>query len=313
MRILLTGGTGFIGRHVVAALCRRGDHCVVISRSGRNPWEQQAGTPGTPGQLAPGSVEVLAADPTQPGPWQEAVGRAEAVINLAGERIVDPFRRWTAARKQRLIASRVDTTRQVAAAVRAAATKPRVLVSGSAVGYYGPRGDAVLDESAPPGGDFLARLAVEWERAALEVADLTRVVLLRTGLVLARDAPGLAPLVPWFRLGLGGSWGDGKGWWSWIHIADLVGLVLWALDGEVAGPLNATAPNPVTVDEFADTLGAIFQRPVWFRMPAVGLRLALGEAADALLHLQRVIPAKALAAGYAFRFPALRDALEDLF
>ncbi len=302
MRVLITGGTGFIGRHLVAALRQRGEHCVVISRSGKNPWDSQ-----------PGSVEVVAADPTRAGAWQAAVAQADAVINLAGERIVDPWHRWTPARKQRLIASRVDTTRQVVAAVRAAATKPQVLVSGSAVGYYGPRGDAVLDESAPPGGDFLAQLAVQWEHAAMEAADLTRVVLLRTGLVLARDAPALAPLVPWFQLGLGGSWGDGKGWWSWIHLADLVGLVLWALDHEVRGPLNATAPHPVTVDEFADTLGAVFQRPVWFRMPALGLRLALGEAADALLHLQRVIPAKALAAGYGFQFPALRDALEDLF
>jgi uncharacterized protein (TIGR01777 family) len=302
MRILITGGTGFIGRHLVAALRQRGEHCVVISRSGKHPGGQ-----------GPGSVEVVAADPTRAGTWQAAVAQADAIINLAGERIVDPWRRWTPARKERLIASRVETTRQIAAAIRQAASRPKVLVSGSAIGYYGPRGDAVLDESAPAGGDFLARLAVQWEQAALEAADLVRVVLLRTGLVLARDAPALAPLVPLFRLGLGGSWGDGKGWWSWIHIADLVGLVLWALDYEITGPLNATAPNPVTVDEFADTLGAVFQRPVWFRMPAIGLRLALGEAADALLHLQRVIPAKALAAGYAFQFPTLRQALEDLF
>ena len=148
---------------------------------------------------------------------------------------------------------------------------------------------------------------------AREADDLTRVVLFRTGIVMARDAPAVAPLIPLFRVGLGGSWGNGKGWWSWIHIADLVGLALLAIDGALAGPLNVTAPNPVTVDDFADTLGAVFRRPVLFRMPAIGLRLALGEQADVLLHLQRVRPAKALAAGYQFRFPALREALEDLF
>jgi hypothetical protein len=300
MHVFLTGATGFIGRQLIRALLDRGDRCTVVSRAGLNPWGEAR-------------VTVLQADPTRAGQWQRAVAGADAVVNLAGERIVHPLRRWTTSRKARLVASRVETTRQVAAAIRAASPKPRVLVSGSAIGYYGPRGDEILDETAPAGRDFLSGLAVEWERAAREAEDLTRVVVFRTGIVLAGDAPALAPLIPLFRIGLGGSWGDGKGWWSWIHIADVVGLALLAIDGSIAGPLNATAPNAVTVDDFADTLGAVFRRPVLFRMPAIGLRLALGEGADVLLHLQRAIPAQALAAGYRFRFPGLREALEDLF
>ncbi len=300
MKVFLTGATGFIGTYLVRALLDRGDQCTVVSRASRNLW-------------ADARVTVVRADPTRPGDWQRAVAGADAVVNLAGERIVHPLYRWTANRKARLVTSRVETTRQVVAAIRSASPRPRVLVSGSAIGFYGPRGDDILDESAPSGRDFLADLAVEWERAAREASDTTRVVLFRTGIVLASGAPAVAPLIPMFRIGLGGSWGNGKGWWSWIHIADLVGLALLAIDGSVTGPLNVTAPNSVTVDDFADTLGAVFRRPVLFRMPAIGLRLALGEGADVLLHLQRAVPAQALAAGYRFRFPTLREALEDLF
>jgi uncharacterized protein (TIGR01777 family) len=300
MQVFLTGGTGFIGRSVVNSLLQRGDRCTVVSRSGRNPWNDP-------------QVTVIAGDPSQPGPWQRAVAGADAVVNLAGERLVHPLHRWTRARKALLVASRVDTTRQVVAAVRAADPRPRVLVSGSAVGYYGDRGDDLVEETAAPGDDFLAQMALAWERAALEGRDATRVVVLRTGLVLARDAPVLRPMLPAFRAGLGGSWGTGRGWWSWIHLADLVGLFLLALDQPLEEAFNATAPNPVTVDQFAFALGAALRRPVLFRMPAIGLRLAMGEAADALLHLQRVLPARALAADYRFRFPTLLGALEDLF
>lgn len=300
MTVFLTGATGFIGKYLVRTLLERGDHCTVVSRTGRNPWAHPR-------------ASVIQGDAARPGEWQRAVSGADAVVNLAGERIVHPLHRWTPARKAQIVASRVETTRQVVAAIRSASAPPRVLVSGSAIGFYGPRGEEVLDETAPAGHDFLAGLAVEWERAARAAERVTRVVALRTGVVLATDAPALAPMLPFFRRGLGGSWGNGRGWWSWIHIADVVGLALLAVDGAITGPVNATAPNPVMVDDFADTLGRVFRRPVLFRMPAIGLRLALGEQADALLHLQRVTPARALAAGYRFRFPTLREALEDLF
>jgi len=298
MNVFLTGATGFVGRYLVPALLQRGDCCTVVSRRATNPWNDSR-------------VTMVPGDPTQPGPWQRAMAGSDAVINLAGERLVHPLRRWTGARKALLASSRVDTTQQVVAAIRAAQPRPAVLVNGSAVGYYGARGDNILDETAVPGDDFLAQLVLAWERAALEGRDTTRVVVMRTALILARDAPGLTPFLPLFRLGVGGSWGNGRGWWSWIHVADVVGLYLLALDGPLAGAVNVSAPNPVTVDQFAFALGKALRRPVLFRMPAIGLRLAMGEAADALLHLQRVIPARALAAGYRFRFPALGEALEE--
>jgi uncharacterized protein (TIGR01777 family) len=300
MHIVLTGGTGFLGRALIGALLQRGDRCTVISRSGRDLWHTDA-------------VRVIRADPTRPGEWQRAVAGVDAVVNLAGERVVHPLHPWTAARKATLLASRVETARRVAEAVRSADPRPRVLVSASGINYYGSHGAERLEEDAPPGDDFLARLCVAWEAAARTAADVTHVAVVRTGVVLAADAPVLAPMLPFFRLGLGGSWGDGRGWWSWIHLADYVGLVLLALDGALEGPLNLTAPHPVTVDDFTAALGRALHRPVLLRMPAVGLRLALGEAADALLHLQRVVPASALAAGYEFRFPTLEQALANIF
>lgn len=297
MQVAITGGTGYIGRHLVEALLARGDDPVVISRSPGNPW-------------SPGRVTVVRGDPRQPGAWQDAVARADGVVNLAGAPIVEPPKRWTKRRKDLLWESRVATTLNVVAAIRDAARPPRVLVSGSAIGYYGPRGDDDVDERASAGQDFLGRLASAWEAAAGEAAGATRLTVVRTGLVLGPASPFLQPMVPLFRLGLGFWWGDGSQWLSWVHIADEIGMILHLLDREgLAGPFNLTAPHPVTVKEFAKTLGRAVHRPVWLPVPALPLRLALGEAADALLSLQRVIPRRAIETGYAFRFPRIEEAL----
>lgn len=300
MRVFLTGGTGFIGAHLIGALRHRGDECVVVSRGGSDT-------------LAAMGVRVIRADPTATGPWQEAVDGCDAVINLAGAKIVDPPHRWTAARKQELRDSRIETTRRVVEAITNAARRPEVLVTASAIGYYGPRGDDVLDEREPAGSDFLARLAAEWESAAAAAAPYARVTALRGGLALGADGGVLAAMTPIFKLGLGGPWGDGLEWWSWIHVEDQVRLTLFALDGVLEGPVNATAPNPVTVRDFVHALGHALHRPAVARVPEFAVRAALGEAADALLRLQRVVPAKALDAGFEFRFDTLEAALGDIF
>lgn len=296
MKILLTGGTGFIGRHLVRALLERGDDCVVVSRRDANPWDDDR-------------VRLVRGDPTRSGPWQSALGGADAVINLAGALLVDPPHRWTTARKQEIRASRVQTTLTLVEGMRAAAPPPRVLLSGSAVGYYGAHGDTPLDETAPPGSDFLAQLCVEWENAARTAPDGIRVVLLRTAPVLGPGGGVLQPMLTPFKLGVGGAWGSGTQWWSWVHIADVVGIVLFALDREIAGAVNVTAPTPVRVTEFVAALGDVLGRPTFARIPEFALRLALGEAAETLLASLRVLPRRVQDGGYAHRFPELRPAL----
>jgi uncharacterized protein (TIGR01777 family) len=299
MKVFLTGGTGFIGRHVVPALVERGDRCVVVSRGTAKPWNSDA-------------VELVKGDPTRSGPWQQALDGCDAVVNLAGNLIVDPPHRWTDQKKIEIRRSRAETTRCVADGLREAKHPPRVLVSMSGVNYYGSRGDRQLDETASPGSDFLARVCIEWEEAARAAEDVTRVAIMRGAPVLGLGGGVLAPMLPPFKLGVGGPWGPGTQWWPWIHITDLVGLLLLALEREVRGAVNAAAPNPVTVNEFAKTLGDALHRPSFTRMPEFALRIALGEAADLLLASMRVVPRRALDLGYEFRFPEVRAALEDV-
>ena len=299
MRIFLTGGTGFIGAQLVKALVKRGDECLVVSRSGEDSWN-------TP------LVRVVRADPSVAGEWQQLLSGVNAVINLAGERIIDPPRRWTAARKRRLRESRLSTTSNVADAIRRAQSPPSHFLSGSAIGYYGSSGDSLVDESTSPGCDFLAQVAREWEQSAMAAEDVVPVTLLRTGIVLGTTGGALTSLLPAFKLGLGGPWGNGLQWWSWIHIADEIGLILMLLDRKLDGAFNLTAPQPVTVNEFAAALGTALRRPALIRVPALLLRAGLGESASALLDLQRANPTRALDCGYRFQFPTLKDALEDL-
>jgi uncharacterized protein len=296
MRVFLTGATGLIGQALATSLLQDGHEVVALSRS------------ATPAGLPAGSRAVLG-DPSVPGAWQEELSRCDACVNLAGEPVAAG--RWTEERRRRIRDSRVNATRNVAAVI--AAGGPSVLVSGSAIGYYGPRGDEVLDESSPPGDDFLARVAVEWEAAASPARRRARVVLVRTGIVLAAGGGALPKLVLPFRVFAGGPVGDGGFWQSWIHLADQVGILRLALENPGAdGPVNATAPDPARNRDLARAIGRVLRRPSLITTPAFAVRAALGEMAEVVLASQRVLPRAALSLGYRFRWPALEPALRDL-
>ncbi|MCQ4347545.1 TIGR01777 family oxidoreductase [Pseudomonas stutzeri] len=296
MRILLTGGTGLIGRALCALWAGQGHELLVWSR---RPHEVAG--------LCCGARGIARLDEL----GEDAL--PDAVINLAGAPIAD--RPWTTARRQVLWDSRVTLTRQLVDWLAAREARPKVLVSGSAVGWYGDGGERLLDEDSPAGSeDFASELCFAWEEAALRAEALgIRVALVRTAPVLAPRGGMLARLLPPFRLGLGGRMGSGRQWMPWIHIEDEVGLIDFLLRHEdCRGPYNACAPNPVRNAEFAATLGRVLHRPACLPAPAFLLRLALGEMSDLLLGGQHLKPQRTLDAGYRFRFPDLEAALTDL-
>jgi uncharacterized protein (TIGR01777 family) len=295
MRVVVAGGTGFLGRPLVERLEREGHEVRVLSRR-------------------PSSARDVAWTPDGTvGPWAEKLDGADAVINLAGASIAGS--RWTAAHKTRIRDSRIRVTRSLVNAIGQATRRPPVFLSGSAIGYYGPHGDEMLTENAAPGNDFLASVCKEWEAEALRAATGTRVVLLRTGLPLERDGGALPQMALPFRLFAGGPVGSGSQYLSWIHRADWIGLTLWALrTSSVSGPLNLTAPNPVQNREFARTLGRVLRRPAFMPAPAFALRIALGEIADALLLTgQRVVPARAQSHSFEFQYATLEPALRAIY
>ncbi len=297
MRVFVTGSTGLIGRAVCAALLAKGHTVLALSR-----------TRDAAARL-PAGASAVEGDPTSSGSWQDDLARCDACVLLAGEPL--DAGRWNAERKRRIRDSRVRSTANVAAVVRERG--PTVVVAGSAVGFYGSRGDEVLDEASPPGRDFLAEACREWEAASAPAAARARIVLLRTGIVLAAHGGALPKLVLPFRLFAGGPLGDGAFWQPWIHLADEVGLVVHALeDPRASGPMNASAPEPVRNRELASAIGKVLGRPSLVPAPAFALRLALGEMAGAVLASQRVVPRKALELGYRFRFRAIDEALRDL-
>jgi uncharacterized protein (TIGR01777 family) len=307
MKVVIAGGSGFLGQALAAALAADAHDLVILTR---HAGGGQAATTPRPGRARP----VAWAPTGETGPWARDVDGAGALVNLAGESIAG--KRWSAAQKTRILDSRVRATRSLVAAIRGASAPPPVFVSGSAVGYYGPLGDEPVTEDAPAGADFLAGVCVQWEQEAARAAsDRTRLVCMRTGLVLGKDGGALPQMLPPFRLGAGGPIGSGRQYWPWIHVDDWVGLVRWAVTAAaVSGPLNATSPNPVTNTAFARALGRAMRRPAFMPAPAFALRLLLGEMADALLLSgQRALPAKAQRLGFTFRFANVDDALAAIF
>jgi hypothetical protein len=295
MKVVVTGGTGFLGGRLVAALRSDGHDVLVLTRRPAR---------------APGELQWDASPSL--GPWARAFEGAGAVVNLAGEPIAEG--RWTAARKRVIRSSRVEATRAVVAAMGAAGATGAALLSGSAVGYYGTHRDTPLDESSPAGDDFLASVCREWEAEAI-AATGARVVLLRTGFVVARDGGALPRLALPFHFLAGGPLGSGRQVMSWIHRDDWTAMVCWALANDrVRGPLNLTAPAPVTNGEMAAAVGRALHRPSFMPAPAFALRLVLGEMADALiLNGQRVLPRVALTGGFAFQYESIDQALRAIY
>jgi uncharacterized protein (TIGR01777 family) len=300
MKIVIAGGSGFLGTALAREFIKQKHDVVVLTRQ----------------DAAPKRVHEVAyvrwTPNSQSGAWAAALDGAGAVVNLAGESIGG--QRWSPQRKRKLRDSRLAATRSLASAINESTNPPRVFASGSAVGYYGDRGVETLTEASAPGNDFLAGVAREWEAAAREADAKTRVVIVRTGLVLDPKEGVLVKMLPPFRMFVGGPLGSGSQYMSWIHRDDWVRLVGWALEHEGArGPVNATAPNPVTNRDFSKALGRALHRPSLLPAPALALRLMLGEMADSLLlGGQRVLPARATDLGFSFRYSVIDEAFANL-
>jgi uncharacterized protein (TIGR01777 family) len=297
MKVVVAGGSGFLGGALRKALLDDGHAVANLTR-----------------RTTPRSADDITWVPNgaAAGAWVDAIDGVDAVVNLAGEGIADA--RWTEARKRALLESRLAATRSLVAALARAATPPSVFVSASGIGYYGPRGDELVTEATPAGNDFLANVCVQWEREAEQAASVTRVAVVRTGMVLHPEGGALGKMLLPFKLGAGGPLGSGEQWTPWIHRDDWVGLMRWMLAEPAArGAFNASAPEPVRNAEFTRALGRALRRPAFMPVPAFALRVLFGEMAEILLTGQRAVPARATETGFRFRFQKLDDALAHLF
>lgn len=299
MKVLVTGGTGFIGRALVRSLSERGDDIVVLSRG---KAEKK------------GNVAQATWTPEHAGDWMKLVDGVDAIVHLAGAGVLDE--RWTPERKEVLRSSRIVSTGLLAQAIAKAEKKPRVLVSGSAVGYYGINtGDTILDERSPAGEDFLAKLVVDWEAAAKPARDAgVRVCMPRIGLVMGKEGGFLERMLPAFKAFCGGPVGSGDQFMAWVHLVDTIRAIEHALDDAsgLDGPFNVTAPEPVTMNAFTKALGKALGRPSFFRVPSFMVKIAIGEGSEAVLTGQRAIPKRLMDGGFAFVFPDVESALADI-
>ncbi len=303
--VVLTGGTGLIGKALVKALIERGDKVILLVR---NPQKAKAQLPNLAGYYEWNAT-------SESGEWTAILVSADAVVHLAGTPVAA---RWDEHYKKQIYDTRILSTRNLVRALAQSPVKPKVFVVASGVGYYGNQGYGAtveaLDESAPPANDFLAKVCIDWEKEAFEAEKLgMRVVTMRTGVVLSTKGGALEKMLTPFKFFVGGPIGSGKQWVSWIHIDDVVGLYLFAIDNEkVTGAMNIVAPNPVPMKVLAETLGRVLSRPSGLAVPKAALEVLFGEAADVIAEGQRVMPTRALEFGFSFKYPELEGALRDI-
>ena len=304
MKVAIAGATGFVGSRLVEKLQAAGHQVVVLSRDGAKASRV------FPASAYP-NLEVVAYTPAESGDWQKSIAGCDAVVNLAGVPIAEE--RWTEARQQAILDSRRLTTAKLVEAIVNANPRPSVFVSASAIGYYGTSETAEFDETSPAGNDFLAAVCKDWEAAAQPAKNAgTRLAILRLGIVLGMGG-ALAKMLPPFKLFAGGPIGTGKQWFSWVHREDVVDLILYALqNSQVEGVLNATAPNPVRMNELCQTLGEVLKRPSWLPVPGFALEMLLGDGAKVVLEGQKVLPKQTLASGFQYQYPTLKLALEEI-
>lgn len=304
MKVAITGATGFVGSRLVERLHGEGNRVLVFTRNIASAQKV------FPAEAFP-NLEIIAYTPGVSGSWQDAIAGCDAVVNLAGEPIAEG--RWTPERKQAILKSRQLGTQKIVEAIAKANPKPTVLVNASAIGYYGTNETASFDETSPAGKDFLAQVCQAWEAEAQKVKDAgVRLVILRLGIVLGNGG-ALGKMIPPFKLFAGGPIGSGRQWFSWIHLDDMVDLILQALTKtEISGVYNATAPNPVRMADLTQTMGKVMHRPSWLPVPALALEVLLGDGAIVVLEGQQVLPKRTLEAGFKYQYPDLTSALTQI-
>jgi uncharacterized protein len=304
MKVAITGATGFVGSRLVERLHKEGHRVLVLSRNTNSAHKV------FPAQAFP-NLEIMGYTPGVTGAWQDAIAGCDGVVNLAGEPIAEE--RWTLQRKQEILNSRKLGTQKIVEAIAKANPKPSVLVNASAIGYYGTSETATFDENSPSGQDFLAQVCQEWEAEAQKVTDAgVRLVILRFGIVLGHGG-ALGKMITPFKLFAGGPIGSGRQWFSWIHINDIVNLIVQALTkSNIEGVYNATAPNPVRMTELSATMGQVMNRPSWLPVPSFALEALLGDGAIVVLEGQKVLPKRTQATGFAYQYQDLPSALTQI-
>jgi uncharacterized protein len=304
MKVAITGATGFVGSRLVQQLHEKGHNIVVLTRN--TAFAQKV----FPSEAFP-NIEIIAYTPNASGSWQSVIASCDGVVNLAGEPIGEG--RWTPERKQEIFNSRKLGTQKIVEAIVNANPKPTVLINASAIGYYGTSETATFDETSLSGNDFLAQVCQAWEAEARKVKDAgVRLVILRFGIILGNGG-ALGKMIPPFKLFAGGPIGSGRQWFSWIHLDDLVNLIVQALTKpEIEGVYNATAPNPVIMADLSQTLGQVMNRPSWLPVPGFAIEALLGDGAIVVLEGQQVIPKRTVETGFEYKYPNLQSALTQI-